>query len=346
MDLQSKIEKIKNILRDKKVIVAFSGGADSTLIAKLAMEAGKKAIAVTIDTGVLPPRCVENAKHIAAKIGIPHHIHKENILQYKDFKKNPPYKCFLCKDRMYNILESMARNEGFDLVVDGTNVTDMLEDRPGVIANYKRNIVSPLLLAKMGHDEVLEYLRREGIDHSMNTTCLATRIKRGPITPQKLEKISEAENIIEDLTDLEVIRVRELEGNAIIEVEDVKKLLNIDLLGQIEAELKAAKFRKIYLDIEGYRKDKSELLKKYGREDEIIFELKLPYPINMEETFNGLKKAECSPNMDILTVKIKNAKVKLSQNGEIKIMGVEDKSKAEEIIMDILTSIRRSEKLN
>jgi len=334
MELQAKIKQVENILKDKKVIVAFSGGSDSTLIAKVASKVSREVIAVTIDTGTLPAEATRNASDIASKLRVPHRIIKENFLEYENFRENTSQRCFFCKDRMYAILESIAENEGFDIIVDGTNITDMLEDRPGIMANYKRKIRSPLLEAKITEKDVIEYLKRENINYAPNTTCLATRIK-GPITTDKINIISYAENIIKDLTGLNLVRVRDFNGIAVIQADDTSKLLDMDLLEYIVEKFKSAGFKSVHLDIEGYRKNRGELIGAQ-KNNRTIFKLKLPYPIDLEKTsFNFKHRREDAQRL--------NNSVKISEDGEITIEKVKDKREAERVLLEILSSIRRME---
>ncbi len=335
MELQAKIKQVENILKDKKVIVAFSGGSDSTLIAKIASKVSREVIAVTIDTGTLPAEVTRNASDIASKLGIPHKIIKENFLEYENFRENTSQRCFFCKDRMYAILESIAEDEGFDIIVDGTNITDMLEDRPGIMANYKRKIRSPLLEAKITEKDVIEYLKRENINYAPNTTCLATRIK-GPITTDKINIISYAENIIKDLTGLNLVRVRDFNGIAVIQADDTSKLLDIDLLEYIVEKFKSAGFKSVHLDIEGYRKNRGELIGAQ-KNNRTIFKLKLPYPIDLEKTSFNFKHRREDPQ------RLNNSIVKISEDGEITIEKVKDKKEAERVLLEILSSIRRME---
>ncbi|BDH79053.1 MAG TPA: ATP-dependent sacrificial sulfur transferase LarE [Methanothermobacter sp.] len=335
MELEAKIKQVEDILKDKKVIIAFSGGSDSTLIAKIASKASREAIAVTVDTGTLPVDATRNARYIASKLGIPHKIIKENFLEYENFRKNTPQRCFHCKDRIYAILESVAEEKGFDIIVDGTNITDMLEDRPGIMANYKRKIRSPLLEAKITEEDVMEYLKRENIDYAPDTTCLATRIK-GPITAKKLNMISYAEKLIKDLTGLELVRVRDFNGIAVIQVDDTSKILDKQLLEYILGKFKSAGFRGVHVDMEGYRKYRGELI---GSQEDgrTIFELKLPYPIDLEKTYSNFK----AYREDAQWLKIGDGIVKISEDGRIIIEEVKDRKEAERILLEVLSGIRR-----
>ncbi len=336
MELQTKIRRINDILKDKRVIIAFSGGSDSTLLAKIASKVSKEAMAVTIDTGTLPEDFIENVKGIASKLRISHRIIKENLLEDENFRKNPYHKCFICKDRMYSLLESIAEKEGFDIIVDGTNITDILEDRPGMIANYKRKIRSPLLEAKVTEDDVREYLKRENIIYYPNTTCLATRIK-GPITIEKINRISYAENLIKDLTGLQIVRVRDFDGTAVIQTDDISKILDMKLLEYIKDKFKLAGFKRVHIDIGGYHKKRGELIKS-KKGDETIYKLKLPYPIDIEKTCANLN-IRCS--LDTIKVRIGDGIVKISEDGNVTIEKIHDRKEVERILLAILVSIRR-----
>jgi len=333
MEIQEKIKQIENTLKDKRVIIAFSGGSDSTLVAKIASKVSKDAIAVTVDTGTLPWDLIQKAKDIASRIGIKHKIIKENFLNHEKFKENSPSRCFFCKDHMYNLIESIAKDKKFDIIVDGTNITDILEDRPGIIANYKRRVKSPLLEAKMTEDDVIKYLQRENIKYSKNTTCLATRIK-GPITTRKLNRISYAENLIKECTGLELVRVRDFNNTAIIQVDDMSKILDMNLLKHIEAKLKMAGFKSVYIDIRGYHRKRGKLI---NSQNTI---LELPYPIDLEKTCTNFNEYSLD---DTLTVKIDGSIVKISKDGKIIFNDGKD---VEEILLELLPSIRRLEKFD
>ncbi|MBC7097350.1 MAG: hypothetical protein H5T39_06660, partial [Methanobacteriales archaeon] len=190
------------------------------------------------------------------------------------------------------------------------------------------------LEAKITEKDVIEYLKRENINYAPNTTCLATRIK-GPITTDKINIISYAENIIKDLTGLKLVRVRDFNGIAVIQADDTSKLLDMDLLEYIVEKFKSAGFKSVHLDIEGYRKNRGELI---GTQEnnKTIFKLKLPYPIDLEKTsFNFKHRREDAQRL--------NNSVKISEDGEITIEKVKDKREAERVLLEILSSIRRME---
>ena len=158
MEVEVKLKKLKDYLKNKKLLVAFSGGADSSLIAFMAHNVSKESIAVTIDNGVMPSDFIGNATKIAKEIGIEHLVLKEDFLEDEAFQSNPRNRCYICKNKMYTKLMDIAKEDNFE-VVDGTNITNLLEDRPGIMVNYKKNIKSPLVMAGFTVEDVKSVLK-------------------------------------------------------------------------------------------------------------------------------------------------------------------------------------------
>ncbi|MEN4007391.1 MAG: ATP-dependent sacrificial sulfur transferase LarE [Methanobacteriaceae archaeon] len=348
MDLQQKIEKLKEYLKDKEVLIAFSGGADSTLVAKIAKDTSKNALAVTVDNGVLPPDCISNAKQIADEIGISHEVIMEDFLKDEAFKSNPPHRCFICKNKMYSKLQDIAAWKGFEIIVDGTNISDLLEDRPGIMVNYEKNIVSPLVHAGLTEEEVREALKALNIDYSTFTTCFATRISaNSEITPKKINRISYAESLIKNIVGEVPVRVRDYDDVARIEVGNMAKLLNTGILNHISSELKAVGFKRVTLDIEGYSKEKKDLVIYKPCKDEknkIMFETELPYEIDIKKTCSELESLgspKCSEEMGIAMVETEGRNVTVFKNGKVVARRVIDKEDAENLLTEVLPLIRR-----
>ncbi len=351
MDIDEKIERMKDYLKDKEVIVAFSGGADSTLIAQIAKEVCKGAIAVTVDNGVLPSDCVSNASQIAKEIGISHEVVRYNLLENEAFKSNLPNRCFICKNQMYGKLQEIAKEKGIDTIIDGTNISDLLEDRPGIMVNYEKNIVSPLVYAGFTEEDVRKTLEKLDIHYSTSTTCFATRISRySEITPKKINRISYAESLIKNMVREGPVRVRDDNDIARIEVGDIEKLLNMGTLNHINSELKAVGFKRVALDISGYGEPGKELVVYKPCKDEankIMFETELPYEVDIENTCAELEKLgslKCSQEMGIAMLEIKGRNITVFRTGKIVARRVADKEDAEKLLIDVLPRIRR--KLN
>ncbi len=348
MELETKLKKLKNYLKDKKVLIAFSGGADSSLVAHIASEVSKQSIAVTVDNGVMPSDCIGNAEKIAKAIGIKHYVIKEDFLNDESFRSNPPNRCYICKNKMYSKLVEIAKEDNLD-VVDGTNITDLLEDRPGIMVNYGKNIKSPLVKAGFTSDDVRKVLDTLNIDYSTSTTCLATRIsKNSEITTKKINRVKYAESLLKGLSGSEVVRVRDQDGVALIELGNVEKLLNSGILNHVDSELKAVGFKRVTLDIGGYGNQTKDLVVYKPCKDEqhkIMFETELPYTINIEDTCQQLKtlgEVKCSVEMGIAMLEIEDRNVTVFKTGKIVARRVVDKDDAEKLLVQVLPSIRRN----
>jgi len=309
MELDEKIGRVKESLRGRRVAVGFSGGADSTALLDIAAGVAEEVVAFTVDTGVMPRGFAEGASEIAARIGVPHKI--------------------------------------IELNLDGTTVSDMFEDRPGVLVNHLLGIESPLLNAGMKRSDVLEYLKLRGLDYSENTTCLATRINTGEeITPEKINRVSYAESLIGSISDAGAVRVRHDGNSAVIQVEDPEGLLNKNILRHIEGELRAIGFERVLLDLSGYSKGEEELvLYRPCREADsrIMFEVKLPYPIDVKETCSSLEsmKPRCSEKMGVIMLDLDGRNVTIFRNGKIVSRNVKDREDAEDVLLKVLPHIIR-----
>lgn len=348
MNLQQKMEKLSEYIKDKEVLIAFSGGADSTLVAKIAKDTAKNALAITVDNGVLPPDCIGNAKNIAEEIGISHQVIKEDFLKDEAFKSNPPQRCFICKNKMYSKLQDVAGEKGFDIIIDGTNISDLLDDRPGIMVNYEKNIVSPLVYAGFTEEDVREALKALEIDYSTSTTCFATRIStNNEITPKKINRISYAESLIKNTVGEGPVRVRDYDDVARIEAGNIAKLLNMGVLNHISSELKAVGFKRVTLDIGGYGEEKKDLVVYKPCKDEenkIMFETELPYTVDIKKTCAELEKIgspKCSEEMGIAMLETEGRNVTVFKNGKVVARRVVDKEDAENLLTEVLPLIRR-----
>jgi uncharacterized protein len=348
LELEQKLDKIRDYLKDKKVVVAFSGGADSTLLAKLTHESAPEAVAITVDNGVQPKNFLEKASKIAAEIGIPHEVLRENFLKDELFRSNPPQRCYICKNKMYTIMKQYAKENGYESIADGTNISDLLEDRPGIMVNYEKDILTPLAYAGLTAEEVRQILKDLNLDYSQSTTCYATRIPAGTeLTTKKINRIEYAESMIQNITGLEVVRVRDDDGEARIEISHVDKLLNSSILNHINSELNAVGFRKVLLDVTAYGDSGKELvIYKPCRDeaDKIMFETELPYRIDIQETCNQLEnlgKVKCSTKMGVAMIDLDESNITIFNKGKIVARKVNDKETAQELMTKVLPLIRR-----
>jgi len=240
----------------KSALVAFSGGVDSSVLARAAFEAlGDGALAITARSSTMPDRELREAIRIAREIGIAHEIIEEDELEDENFVKNPKDRCYFCRKKLGEALLGIAGKKGFDVVVDGANLSDTQEHRPGLKALKELGIRSPLI--ELGYTkEDVRAIAREfnlSVHKKPPQACLASRIPYGDfITRDKLSQIERAEDYLLSLG-LSQVRVRHHGSVARIEVfaEEIPKV--IEHREKIYSELKKLGFNYVALDLKGYR---------------------------------------------------------------------------------------------
>jgi uncharacterized protein len=202
------------------VIVAFSGGVDSSVLAAAAHSAlGDAAFAATVKSELQSEADLANARSVAVEIGIEHLVQEVGVLELEGVRENLPSRCYLCKRAMANRLLHEARSRGVKVVVDGTNASDRADDRPGMKALSEAGIRMPLRELGIGKEEVREVARDLGLSNAdrPSRSCLATRIE-GPLSPERLRRVEAAEGIlpqgsrISDQGDRIEVKVPEGEG--------------------------------------------------------------------------------------------------------------------------------------
>ncbi len=225
--LHQKYEILKNeINRLDSAIVAFSGGVDSVLLLKAAHDVlGDKVIAVTADSPSLPRRELEEAKKIAEEIGTKHIIINTEEAENDNYLKNPINRCYYCKTELYAKLKELSKKLGIKNILNGTNLDDLGDHRPGLKAADEHRIISPLKntgLTKNDIRELARYLNLKAWDKP-SSPCLSSRIPYGQeITSRKLKMIEEAENFLKDFG-IRELRVRHFGSKARIEVNEGDK---------------------------------------------------------------------------------------------------------------------------
>ncbi|MBU3957920.1 MAG: ATP-dependent sacrificial sulfur transferase LarE, partial [Nanoarchaeota archaeon] len=201
---QKKLSKLKDIVKNlDSAIIAFSGGVDSSLLAKVCYDIlGEKCAAVTAVSETYPKEDLKSAKRIAKLVGIKHVIIRTCEMKNKKFASNPKDRCYYCKCGLFSELRKLAGKMKIKNIIDGTNAGDLKDYRPGLKARQKFGIASPLALAELNKKEIRALSKNMGLPthDKPSSPCLATRIPFGSeITAEKIRAVEKAESIIKKL---------------------------------------------------------------------------------------------------------------------------------------------------
>ncbi|WP_297638058.1 ATP-dependent sacrificial sulfur transferase LarE [uncultured Clostridium sp.] len=253
----NKLEELKNYIKSlEKVAIAFSGGVDSTFVLKVASEVlGKNAVAITIESPYIPKWEIREAKQLAKEFGCTHKIIKfDEILE--EVKFNAPNRCYLCKKKLFKAILEEARNLNIKYVIDGTNIDDTKDYRPGLKALEELSIKSPLKELSITKQEIRDFSKELKLPtfNKPSYSCLLTRLESGiEVTEDKLRRTEEAELILHSYG-FKAVRVRNHGDLARIEVnkEDLERILNRDLLKEISDKIKNVGYKFVSLDMDGY----------------------------------------------------------------------------------------------
>lgn len=335
MNLEDKINIVKDILKDENVAIGFSGGADSTLIAYLASKYAEDTLAITIDNHLFPTGFIDHVNKMCERFKINHEIIDINFYENENFLKNDLKRCFTCRKLMYDEIEKLAHDLGFDFICDGNNISDLVIDRPGILITYSKGFNTPLIEARLTSKEIHEYLNRNNIPYSRSTTCLATRIATNtPTTPEKIRKISFSEDYILGNTDCEIVKVRDNGEVGIIEVDDIDEILMDDKYNEINAALKGQGFKKVALNLSQID-DNEDIILDYERGS---FSYMLPFTINIENTRAEIKSKIINETKN----KIELENIAISQNGLVEGNDFKTYEDALNAFMNILPKLRRN----
>jgi len=262
----SSLENLVNWFDDKnKVMIALSGGVDSALVAYAAFQKlGNSAIAVTADYKTLSAEELGTAKQICSEIGIQQLLLDYSELENENFTKNDSDRCFHCRMELGDHLTKLAKEHNVEVIVDGTNLDDLGDYRPGIKALKQNGIRSPLVETHLAKPKIREIAKLVGLSvyDKPSNSCLASRIPWGQrVTAEKLIRIEFGETIVKQLTNVKQVRVRDIDGSAKIEVEkQMISRFDQNILKQITEKLKMIGFTSVEVDQEGYKPGKINVI--------------------------------------------------------------------------------------
>lgn len=260
--LENKLTQLQAMFAEmERALIAYSGGVDSTLVAKIAYDAlGDRALAITAVSPSLLPEELEDAKIQAAQIGIAHRVIQTHEMDNPNYTANPVNRCYFCKSELHDTLKPIAQQLGYPYIVDGVNADDLRDYRPGIQAAKERGVRSPLAEIDVTKAEVRQLSQQLNLSwwDKPAQPCLSSRFPYGEeITVAKLQRVGRAEMYLRKLG-LQNLRVRSEGDTARIELppQKIKEFVLTTDLQTLVAAFQDFGFVYVTLDLEGYRSGK------------------------------------------------------------------------------------------
>ena len=259
LELDAKLARMRAILAPmRSVIVAFSGGVDSTFVLKVAYDTiGDRVLALTTTSPTMPDEDRESALTMAQVIGARHLIVESNELEIPGYSANPLNRCYLCKHNLFTVCEAKAAELGIDNIVDGLNLDDLHDYRPGMQAASEKRVRHPLVEAELSKAEIRELSRSMRLPtwDRPASPCLSSRFPYGTeITPEGLAKVAAGERILHAMG-FKVARVRFHGEVARLELErsEIARIFETEIRDTVDREFKKIGFRFVAIDLKGFR---------------------------------------------------------------------------------------------
>jgi uncharacterized protein len=259
MQTQAALQRLQGIFHEMdSVLVAFSGGIDSTLVLKIAHDAlGSRAAAVTAVSPTIASSELEDCRRIAREIGAPHHVVDSRAMDRPDFYQNGPRRCYTCKEELYSLGSRLAGELGLRWLANGTQLDDLKDFRPGLEAARAFKVRSPFIEAGIGKAEIRRISRALALAEwdKPADACLSSRVPFGTwITVERLGRIEQAEQILKR-EGFRQIRVRDHGEVARIELPpgDFNRLMDRTLREKVVTDIQKTGFRYVTMDLQGYR---------------------------------------------------------------------------------------------
>lgn len=260
--LDAKYDRLQAIFVEmERALIAYSGGIDSTLVAKIARDAlGDRALAVTAVSPSLMPEDLEDAKSQAIELGISHELVHTQEMENPNYTSNPVNRCYFCKSELHDTLKPLALERGYPYVVDGVNGDDLRDYRPGIQAAKERGARSPLAEVGLSKLEVRELSQQLGLPwwNKPAQPCLSSRFPYGElITVEKLRRVGQAEQYLRQ-RGWSTVRVRSEGDQARIELpaEDIQRFITEMALPELVSQFQDYGFLFVTLDLEGFQSGK------------------------------------------------------------------------------------------
>ncbi len=255
--MEDKLKNLKKLLKKyKSAVIAFSGGVDSTFLARIAKDVyGDKLILITATSSTYPFYELEEAKSLALSLGIKHKIIVSEEIDIPGYSDNPPDRCYYCKSELFGKIKYIASEEGYDVVFDGSNADDLKDFRPGIKAKQEKGVISPLAESGFTKNDIRHYSAELKLPTATKQSyaCLASRFPYGEkITIQKLDRLALAEYEIKNLG-FSQFRIRSHENLARLEFIPSEMDMAWGVKDKLAEICQRSGFNYVTIDLSGYR---------------------------------------------------------------------------------------------